>query len=247
MLRRMVRIAASFIIGCIACSHPDVDAQTRDAGERLVDGRRLEANGDAEGALAAYDAAAREQPQDWRAPMLRAQLLFRRGENARALSDFDRVVVLAPEQEPYLWQRGIAQYYAEAFEACVAQFELHREVNPDDVENAAWHFLCKVKSDGVDAARAALLPVGPDGRPAMPEVYRLFAGELEVEDVLRAAGAGRSGRFYADLYVGLFLEAIGKPDQAAKYLTRASEATVGGYMRDVARVHVRRSRKRPEP
>ena len=25
------------------------------------------------------------------------------------------------------------------------QFELHQRVNPQDVENAVWHYLCKVK------------------------------------------------------------------------------------------------------
>mgnify|MGYP000446850332 CR=1 FL=1 len=35
-------------------------------------------------------------------------------------------------------------------------FELHRSVNPQDVENAAWHFLCAARVDGLEKARAQL-------------------------------------------------------------------------------------------
>lgn len=175
--------------------------------------------------------------------LARGQEAFRRGENAVALADFDRVVELAPEIEPQLWQRGIAQYYSGAFEACVRQFELHRTVNPDDVENAVWHFLCMARKDGVEAARAALLPVGPDARVPMRQIYELFKGRMDTEAVLLAARTeGPASRrslwiFYADLYVGLYLEAVGDVEAARKHLDAAAKAGVGGYMGDVARVH----------
>ena len=136
-----------------------------------------------------------------------------------------------------------AQYYAGAFEACVQQFELHRTVNPDDVENAVWHFLCMARKDGVEAARAALLPVGPDARVPMHQIYELFKGRMDTEAVLLAAKTeGPASRrklwiFYADLYVGLYLEAVGDVEAARKHLDAAAKAGVGGYMGDVARVH----------
>ena len=210
------------------------------ADERLMRGRAFEREGDLDSAREQFDAAVREHPDDWRAPMLRGQLVFRRGDNQQALADFDRVVALMPEQEPYLWQRGISQYYEGQFEACAAQFVVHRTVNPDDVENAVWHFLCRMQQDGVEAARVAILPVGPDSRDPMPEVYRMFQGQLEVADVMRAAGSSPSARFYGALYVGLYLEAIGDVDAALPFLRQAASAGVGGYMRDVARLHVSR-------
>ena len=175
--------------------------------------------------------------------MARGQAAFRLGRNAAALADFDRVVELAPEIEPQLWQRGIAQYYAGAFEACALQFELHRTVNPDDVENAVWHFLCVARKDGVEAARAALLPVGPDTRVPMRQIYELFEGRTDTETVLEAARTqGPASRrklwiVYAELYVGLYLEAVGDVEAARKHLDAAAKAGVGGYMGDVARVH----------
>jgi len=210
------------------------------ADERLMRGVSLERAGDLDGAREQFDAAVREHPEEWRAPMLRGQLVFRLGDNASALADFDRVVALKPDQEPYLWQRGISQYYEGRYEECAEQFVLHRTVNPDDVENAVWHFLCVTKRDGVEAARAAILPVGPDSRDPMPEVYRLFQGDLAVADVMRAAGSSSSARFYGALYVGLYLEATGDLEAALPYLRQAASATVGGYMRDVARLHVAR-------
>ena len=36
--------------------------------------------------------------------------------------------------------------YAGRYQDCREQFESHRTVNPDDVENAAWHFLCVARA-----------------------------------------------------------------------------------------------------
>jgi len=100
----------------------------------------------------------------------RAIAHFQAGRVAESAAEFDNVVKLAPDYAPQLWQRGIALYYAGRFRDCRAQFESHRTVNPDDVENAAWHFLCVARAESVERARAALLPVGPDSRVPMREV-----------------------------------------------------------------------------
>ncbi len=173
----------------------------------------------------------------------------RRGEdhfrNARidaCLLDFDRVIELLPREEPGHWQRGIAHYYANRFEEGVKQFEVHRTVNPQDVENAVWHFLCNVRLlDGdVAKARAELIPVTRDPRIPMAEIQRLFAGELEPEDVLAAAGdAGLGAKFYADLYVGLWHEAMGNEEKAMLFIARAAKnPSARHYMGDVARTHL---------
>jgi lipoprotein NlpI len=127
---------------------------------------------------------------------------------------FDQLVEAVPSAEPELWQRGLALYYADRFADGRAQFELHRTVNPNDVENPAWHFLCVAKLEGVEAARAKLLPVGEDSRVPMKEILELFSGRGNQAAVLQAAGQGegevrKNQLCYAHLYLGLFHEAAG--------------------------------------
>jgi lipoprotein NlpI len=153
---------------------------------------------------------------------------------------FDRVATQAPEIAPELWQRGIALYYVGRDRDCRAQFESHRTVNPNDVENPAWHFLCVARLESPDRARRGLLPVGPDQRSPMREVYQMFQGKLTPEAVLAAAGTSTSARFYAELYVGLYLEATGQRAKAIEHLKIAASsqyARIGGYMHRVAELH----------
>ena len=80
---------------------------------------------------------------------------FKAGRIAESAAGFDRVAKLAPGSAPQLWQRGIALYYAGRYKECREQFESHRTVNPDDVENAAWHFLCVARAESPAKAKAA--------------------------------------------------------------------------------------------
>ena len=72
-------------------------------------------------------------------------------------------------------------------------FISHRTVNPDDVENAAWHFLCVARAESPEAARKQMLPVGPDARLPMREVYQMFQGRMTQAQVMKAAGVGSLG------------------------------------------------------
>jgi lipoprotein NlpI len=171
----------------------------------------------------------------------RAVADFESGRIQESVAGFDALVKVRPDIAPELWQRGIALYYAGRYGECRAQFEQHRTVNPNDVENAAWHFLCVARGESVTKARAALLPVGPDARVPMRQVYEMLRGALTPEQVLRAAGARPDGQFYAQLYLGLYFEALGDAGQARSYITTAAAdrfAEVGGYMHTVARVHL---------
>jgi len=171
--------------------------------------------------------------------------LFFAGEPRASAAAFDRVVAAAPEREPELWQRGLALYYADRFADGRRQFELHRTVNPDDVENPAWHFLCVARLDGVEAARDALLPVGRDGRVPMAEILELFAGRGDAAAVLAAAerGAGEQRRnqlCYAHLYLGLHAEAVGDTEAARRHITLAAgRYSMDHYMGRVAVLHAR--------
>jgi len=180
--------------------------------------------------------------QNPKALLDRAADEFADGRFAQSAQTFDEAAKLIPQEAPYLWQRGIALYYAGRYTDCRRQFESHRTVNPDDVENAAWHFLCVAREQTPQNARAALLPVGPDPRSPMREVYQMFRGALTTEDVLKAAGTNSSAQFYAHLYIGLYSEAVGRKDVALKHINEAAAdryAPVGGYMHTVAKVHLK--------
>lgn len=172
---------------------------------------------------------------------------FQAGRVEESVAGFDRVVELSPQMAPYLWQRGIALYYVGRYEDCRAQFELHRTVNPNDVENATWHFLCVARLESPEAARTALLPVGPDRREPMTRVYEMFRGDFPPEELLPTVSDSPLARFYAHLYLGLYYEALGRGAEARKNIAAAAddEYRVGGYMHDVARIHLARLPRRP--
>jgi lipoprotein NlpI len=165
---------------------------------------------------------------------------FLAGRVSQSIVGFDRVAELVPRSAPELWQRGIALYYVGRYADCRRQFESHRSVNPNDVENPAWHFMCVAKQESPQRARELLLPVGPDQRTPMREVYQMFRGDLTPEQVLRAGGSSPSGQFYAELYVGLYYDAMGDKARALTHLKAAAAdrfAAVGGYMHRTAVLH----------
>ena len=167
---------------------------------------------------------------------------FMSGHIDESIAGFDRVIKVSPRVAPELWQRGIALYYAGRFKDCRDQFALHGKVNPDDVENAAWHFLCVARLESVPAARANLLPVGRDGRTPMSDVYAMLQARVGPGAVMSAAGGDITAQFYAHLYIGLYLEATGDAAGAREHITLAAApryAPVGGYMYGVARVHLK--------
>src|SRR5437773_2721569 len=131
---------------------------------------------------------------------------FKLGHIQQSLADFDRAIQLDPAQAPYHWQRGITLYYAGRYEDGRKQFELHQTVNGNDVENAAWRYLCMARAGTVESARASLLPIEHDSRVPMMQIYALYRGKATVDDVLAAAAGAREGLFYAHLYIGLYYE-----------------------------------------
>ena len=167
---------------------------------------------------------------------------FRKGKMKASVADFDRQLSYDSAYTPRHWQRGISLYYAGEYQRGVEQFEVHQTVNPQDVENAVWHFLCAVRAPGgtVEAARKDLIPIQSDTRVPMKEVHQLFAGNTTPDAVLAAGEkGGNGGRFYADLYVGLYFEAVGEDEKALQHITKAAEnPSAGHYMGDVARSHL---------
>lgn len=213
-----------------------------------------EANQRHEKAIADFDQFLKLNPRAAEGWQRRGTEHFKLGHFEQSIADFDKFLELVPREAPQHWQRGIACYYAGRFGDGRKQFELHQTVNPNDVENAVWHFLCVARESGVEKARAALIPIQGDGRVPMMEVHALFAGKAKPEDVLAAARAGNpppaelhQRLFFAHLYLGLYYEAIGNEKLTREHIFKSAEDYKSEhYMGEVARIHAELLR-RPAP
>jgi lipoprotein NlpI len=247
--RLYVPLAAAIVL----LSHTTASSG-RDLDARLASAQEKYRAGDLDGALQqlepllttnSLDQSSRQRVHELAIRVLqtRGEERFRQARIAESIADFDRQIELQPDREPEHWQRGIAYYYAGEYEKGARQFELHKTDNPQDVENAAWHFLCVAcaPKGSVIAARRNLIPVTRDSRIPMKQIQQLYAGTMTPEEVLRAGEkAGDRAKFYADLYVGLYYEALDRDDESLRLITRsaANPAARKSYMGDVARVHV---------
>jgi lipoprotein NlpI len=174
------------------------------------------------------------------------------GNFKEAIEDFDAFLKERPKFAPDHWRRGIALYYAGRFKDGTAQFDLHRKVNPEDVENSAWHYLCNARANTPKKAREDLIPVTKDTRVPMKEVMELFAGKIKPADVLDAAEKAKlddedrkEARFYANLYVALFYESEGDAKKCLEHMTAAVEKyEIGHYMWDVGAIHLKLLKKK---
>jgi lipoprotein NlpI len=199
-----------------------------------------------------------ESPQTAQDYVSRGMQQFRENNITDSLHDFDRAAKITPEAAPHLWQRGICHYYAKKFQQGREQFESHQQVNPHDVENATWHFLCVAKLDGLEAARKALIPINTarDLRIPMAQIYELYAGHGSEKSVLAAAKIADSeiadseiadseiadserAQMYAHLYLGLYYEVAGNTKQAQLHMKLAAAAKLhNNYMHEVAKIHL---------
>lgn len=172
---------------------------------------------------------------------------FYNAKPKESVAAFNKVIQLVPKAAPQLWQRGLSLYYTEDFKEGRIQFELHQTVNPHDVENAAWHFICVARAENVEAARKALISIEGDARVPMKEVHDLFSGKGTEEAVIAAANKGDPGSedlrnqlCYAHLYLGLYHEALGYTDKAKEHMLKAArDYKMDHYMGKTAQVHVK--------
>lgn len=191
---------------------------------------------------------------DARSLYAKGEALFFEGRIEESIRSWDQEILKSPLREPYHWQRGLALYYAGEFEKGVKQFELHQKVNSNDVENAAWHFLCVVRAEdgSVEKARKSLIPIVGDSRVPMKEVHDLFAGKGTAEDVLAAAVKDAQGLLlrnqlcYAHLYLGLYHEALGEIEKSREHIKKSAvDFRMDHYMGKVAQLHHKLRKKRP--
>ncbi len=251
--RARAALAAGDYEAAMALATEAVTAAPKDARPYLFRAGLHDALGAPEEALADYDKVVELRPKDANAYQRRGVARFKLGRVKESAADFDKVVALRPAEKAYHWQRGISLYYAGEYEAGREQFEQHQTVNPSDVENAAWHFLCVARVEGVEQARASLIPIVGDARVPMAQIHALYAGKAKPDDVIAAATAGapapqrlRDQLFYAHLYVGLYHEAAGDAKAAKRHIDLAAgEFAQPHYMGDVARVHAKRLEPKP--
>jgi lipoprotein NlpI len=203
--------------------------------------------GDPAAALKLADKAIAADPKNAVAYDLRGTAHFKLGQIKESLADFDKAIELDPTKAAAHWRRGLTLYYADEFAKGVAQFTTSDKAEPDDVENAVWHFLCDAKVKGLEKARGDMLKVQKDPRgPYFMKIYDLFRGTAKPEDVLAEAEAGKVGddlrkeqRFYANYYIGMYYECVGNPKKSLEHLKLAVEKyPIGHYMMDVAKVHI---------
>ena len=167
-------------VSCRADDPPNVDQLIRKGMTHLNDREN-------EKAVAAFTEAIKADPKRAEAYDRRGDAYLKLGQFKEAVADFDTFLKVEPKFAPEHWRRGIALYYLERFEDGVKQFETHKTVNPQDVENAAWHYLCNVHVVGKDKAKSALIDVTRDARVPMAEIQKLFAGTMTPAEVMAAA------------------------------------------------------------
>lgn len=203
-------------------------------------------------AIAAADAMVRQAPKDPRTARTAGDIYLRAGKVEFATKLFNRFVQAEPEQLPELWQRGISLYFSGDYDEAVKQFEEHRRVNPHDVENAAWHFLCVAKAQSIDKARLLVLPAPGDPRIPMQEVLEMLSdGKTDaviarVQEVPAGSDARDSADFYGDFYLGLYADALGDKEKSLMYLRRCAKSAPHNYMGDIARVYAKHLDKKGE-
>lgn len=159
---------------------------------------------------------------------VRGEMNYMAGKMKSSVADFDRVIELQPQAKPHLWQRGLALYYLGRFDDAAEQFEIHRTVNGQDVENAVWHFACIAQSSSFDEAREQLMEIERDTRVPMMQIHKLFAGSLTAKEVLDVAESGDNpqnvarNKYYANFYLGLYYEAKGDDDKSMEFMKQAT-------------------------
>ena len=173
------------------------------------------------------------------------------GDFKSAVADYEKMVELNKKIDRSHWRKGIAYFYAGQFKKAAHQFEIYHTFDNVDRENGIWRYLSQSKAYGRKKAREGLLKYEKDDREPFPSVYKLFAGKITGDEILKSIKSAnisdteREKRyFYAQLYIGLNYYIEGKLKKAAVHLRQATANKWGptaGYgprfMWHVGRLH----------
>lgn len=259
MMKRPLLIASLvWVVAATTCDYADGQAVAETEGEAPAVEQRLESpadlrakallalqKGDNAAAIEAADAMMAGWPDDSRLMRSAGDVYLRAGKVDQATKLFNRYVKKEPQELPSLWQRGISLYFSGDHKEAAKQFEVHRTVNPNDVENAAWHFLCVARAKSVEEAKRLVLPAPGDPRVPMQEVLEMLSnGDTDavadrVDAVPEKTAARESAQFYGDFYLGLYADALGDQAKALKYMKSSAKDAPHHYMGDIARVYAK--------
>lgn len=235
------------MFGCVVLFHCSVilaQLADKEATELLTQAARASQQKNHQQAIDLLDDLLQKDPQHATALYVRGRENFCVGNVKKSVADLDKYVELEPQAASRQWERGISYYYAGEYEKGAKQFELYQTYHNQDVENSTWRYLCVAAKDGVEAAKKNMLPIEEDRRVPMMQIYDLYRGKLQPDDVMKAVDAGNPTTdeknkrlFYAHLYLGLWYQAADKRELAKKHILLAEQHKIGHYMWDVAHVH----------
>lgn len=188
--------------------------------------------------LAQWDSMIYARPHEPKAYIQRGMVHFQLADINAAIADFDMAEIIEPELKPYLWQRGLAYYYAGRFGDGARQFEEDLTVNFEDLEESLWRYLCLAQLNGPVPARECLLGGKNDPRWVIGLVYDLYAGRYGVDDFLSLSQRkDKKSQFYTYLYLGLYYEVHQQPELTRQYIDQAVQTKIDDYMWHLAAVH----------
>lgn len=239
-MQRFVAVGLLFVSSniSIADDHP------------LSEARRAEMQAGWERKVRELSEAIADRPDEVSLYSRRGDALFFLGRFEDAVADYEKMVEIDSSLDASHWRRGIAYFYAGEFEKAAGQFERYHLFDNVDRENGIWRYLSQFKAEGRERARDGLLLYEKDDRPPFPDVYRLFAGDIEPAEILQRiedadiSDDQRETRlFYAELYIGMNHAVEGEQEAAVEHLRKAVAnewaPTAGGgptYMWQVGRL-----------
>mgnify|MGYP002624607435 CR=1 FL=1 len=174
-------------------------------------------------------------PDNIRAYSRRGDAYFFSGQYDKAVADYEKMVEIDPAIDRQHWRLGLAYYYAGRYDKTAEQLGRYHTFDDQDRENGIWIFLANAKAQGVEKAREKMIRYTKDDRPPLPDVYRMFEGQLTTEELLAKIEAeikteqlprqaAEQRRFYVNLYVGLFAEAAKQPKEAREAFLKATDS-----------------------
>lgn len=239
VLLAMTAVVVTNVTACRSQETPRTKARSllRDADKAYRADKYVEA-------VKAAQAAADLQPDDAEMQQAAAQILFLSGKVNESIVCFDKANKLDEMLAPHNWQRGCALGCAGRFAEGAEQFGLHHDVNPNDVENSAWYFLCVAKSKTLADAQKSVIGSQGDRREPMMSVLKMLQGTLKPDEVLVAAKANtkegperKLALFYGFLYVGLYYDSIGENEKASAALDSCLAHADKDYMGRTAQIY----------
>lgn len=247
-----------FLGGCLLLIASEILAQEKATESPLSEAQVAESTKSFEKVVDEATQSLNKNPESLTVYSKRGDAYFFLGRFKEAVADYDKMNELDAAQSASNWRRGIALFYAGRYQDAAAQFESYHSFDQVDRENGIWRYLSQHRAYGREKAREGLLKYQKDDREPFPAVYKLFAGTITPDQILKdiaKADLPQSARdtrlFYAHLYIGLNFAVENETEKAREHLAIATRNTwpvsAGygpNYMWHVGRLHEELLRKK---